>query len=129
MLGRMTDRIDDQFLENLFGWKKMKNGSKQSNRELMPVVAKIIDEFTAVFGPGIKVLWAKEGGTELGTPLDRTKLVMPFMDEERSKSFNLNTKLPSKQIENVSKAAVKKRAKKLDDLEMMIQAGRIKLGA
>jgi hypothetical protein len=55
----------------------MKTQNKQNNRELMPGVAKMIDEFTAVFGPGMKVLWAKEGGIELGVPIDRSKMVTP----------------------------------------------------
>lgn len=53
----------------------------------MPGVAKMIDEFTAVFGPGIKVLWAKEGGVELGVPLDRSKLVTPYIEIEEPENI------------------------------------------
>lgn len=49
----------------------------EDNRKRMPNVAKVIDEVRAVFGDGCKVLWAREGGYELGTPIDPSKLVVP----------------------------------------------------
>lgn len=49
----------------------------KDNRAKMPTVAKFVDECRAVFGDGCKVLWAKENGYELGTPIDRSKLVTP----------------------------------------------------
>lgn len=52
-----------------------------SNRERMPNVAKMVDEIRAVFGDGVKVLYAKENGYELGTPFDRRKLAVPNVCE------------------------------------------------
>lgn len=49
----------------------------KDNRAKMPTVAKMVDEVKAVFGDGVKVLWAREGGYELGTPIDTSKLVTP----------------------------------------------------
>ncbi len=37
----------------------------QRNRERMPGVAGIVDQFTSAFG-SVKVLWAKEGDIEVG---------------------------------------------------------------
>lgn len=51
--------------------------SASTNRERMPNVARMVDEIRAVFGDGVKVLYAKEGGYELGTPFDRSKLAKP----------------------------------------------------
>lgn len=48
----------------------------------MPEVAKIIDWVTEGMGFVPKVLWAKEGGIEVGTPLDRSKLVTPCFEVE-----------------------------------------------
>lgn len=49
----------------------------KDNRARMPNVARMIDEIRAVFGQDCKVLWAREGGYELGTPIDPSKLVVP----------------------------------------------------
>lgn len=49
----------------------------EDNRRRMPNCARIIDEVRAIFGQDCKVLWAKEGDIEVGTPIDRSKLVTP----------------------------------------------------
>jgi len=36
------------------------------NRELMPGTAAMVDHFRAVFGPGVRLLWAVENGIEVG---------------------------------------------------------------
>jgi hypothetical protein len=36
------------------------------NRSRMPRTAATVDAFRRVFGPGVKVRWASEGGLELG---------------------------------------------------------------
>lgn len=38
---------------------------RERNRQLMPGVASIVDELSAVFGP-VKVRWAREGDREIG---------------------------------------------------------------
>lgn len=35
-------------------------------RSQMPLVADLVDRFRAEFGEGVKVLWAKENGLEVG---------------------------------------------------------------
>lgn len=40
----------------------------QADRQAMPIVARVVDEFRRVFGPGIKVMYAEEAGRRLGTP-------------------------------------------------------------
>lgn len=47
----------------------------------MPNVAKMVDEIRKHFGEDVKVLYAKEGGYELGTPIDRSKLAVPNICE------------------------------------------------
>ena len=44
----------------------MSASAKQRNREAMPQTAAIVDEFRRVFGPGVRVLWAREGELEVG---------------------------------------------------------------
>lgn len=39
-----------------------------ANRAAMPETARIVDAFRAAFGPGVIVLYAKEGEVEVGTP-------------------------------------------------------------
>lgn len=41
---------------------------RERNRREMPGVAAIVDEFRAIFGAGVKVLHAEEGGREIGKP-------------------------------------------------------------
>lgn len=38
----------------------------ERNRASMPGVAAIVDHVRGVFGPGVRVLWAKEGEREIG---------------------------------------------------------------
>ena len=40
----------------------------ERNRAAFPDVAQIVDDFRAVFGPGVKVLYATENGREIGKP-------------------------------------------------------------
>jgi hypothetical protein len=44
------------------------------NRELMPITAATRDEFKRVFGPLTKLIWAEEGGREVGArrPVERS---------------------------------------------------------
>lgn len=55
----------------------------KDNRAKMPNVARMVDEVRAVFGDGVKVLWAREGEYELGTRPDRSKYVVPCFDEPK----------------------------------------------
>jgi hypothetical protein len=41
---------------------------RRKNREKFPEMTKVIDEFRAVFGAGVKVMYVKEGDFEMGTP-------------------------------------------------------------
>lgn len=41
--------------------------SAADNRAAFPVTAKLVDELRAVFGPDVKLMWASEGGREIGT--------------------------------------------------------------
>ena len=40
---------------------------RQSNRELFPNAAAIVDMFRAVFGDDVKLVYAKENGREIGS--------------------------------------------------------------
>ena len=40
----------------------------KSNREAMPETARWVDAWRAVFGPDLRVLYAREGELERGTP-------------------------------------------------------------
>lgn len=51
---------------------------RKRNRERMPEIARVVDEFRRVFGPGVKLLWAREGGFEVGV---RSKDRAPLEDE------------------------------------------------
>lgn len=39
---------------------------RTKNRERMPTIAAVIDDFRRVFGPGVKLLYAMENGHEVG---------------------------------------------------------------
>lgn len=41
------------------------NAKRDRNREAFPAVAQMVDELSKTFGP-IRVLWASEGGKEIG---------------------------------------------------------------
>lgn len=94
-----------------------------SNRNKMPSVAKAVDRFREVFGPGVCVLHAKEGDYELGVPLDKAGLVTPSIDANKTygkqkSQFDASKKLnPNEQ----------KRLKKSEQLSAMLAAGQIKL--
>lgn len=55
-----------------------------SNREAMPNVAKIVDEFRAVFGPEVKVTYCKEGGIEKGKRMPEGVIPVVFKEESQS---------------------------------------------
>lgn len=44
---------------------------REENRRTMPFTREKFDELKAVFGDGVKVLWAKENGKEIGKPADK----------------------------------------------------------
>lgn len=44
---------------------KILKSEKEKNREKFPQIAKIVDEFTEIFGK-VKVLYAEEGGNKVG---------------------------------------------------------------
>ena len=98
----------------------------QQNREIMPTVAKFVDEFRDVFGDDAKVVYAKENGVERG--------VKP----EYKLSFNacsstlpvikINQALPRIQIEKgVKSAKAKAQAAKSQQLETLLNCGFINL--
>jgi len=45
---------------------RQKDTKAERNRAAMPGVAAIVDHLRDVFGPGVRVLWAKEGDKEIG---------------------------------------------------------------
>lgn len=53
--------------------------SAQSNRDKMPNVAKMVDDVRAIFGPGVKVVYAREGEYELGKRPDPANFVTPIV--------------------------------------------------
>lgn len=42
--------------------------NRARNRAAMPIISGVVDAFRAAFGPGVVVLYAREGGLELGEP-------------------------------------------------------------
>lgn len=40
--------------------------ARTSNRAAMPIMAKAMDDFRRIFGPGVKLRYAKEGDEERG---------------------------------------------------------------
>ena len=44
------------------------------NRRLMPGTAAIVDAFRQVFGPGVRLRWARENGIEVGTRSPRRRM-------------------------------------------------------
>lgn len=49
----------------------------EDNRKRMPWVASIVDECRKHFGEGVKVIYAKENGIEVGKLPDPSKYVVP----------------------------------------------------
>lgn len=47
--------------------------SRAENRAAMPEVARIVDEFREMFGPGVRVVYALENGVEKGIPSSSIK--------------------------------------------------------
>lgn len=45
--------------------------TKEENRARMPMVTAIVDEFREVFGPGVRVTYAREGDVEVGKPMPK----------------------------------------------------------
>ena len=54
-------------------------------RSQMPLVADLVDRFRAEFGEGVKVLWAKENGFEVGAIPGGHSISIPF-DPDFNKS-------------------------------------------
>jgi hypothetical protein len=48
-----------------------KEEQARENRARMPIVTAVVDEYREVFGPGIRVTYAKENGIEIGTPMPK----------------------------------------------------------
>ena len=48
----------------------MSKALAMANRGRMPTTARIVDEFRALFGHGVRVCWAVEDGVELGRRSD-----------------------------------------------------------
>lgn len=44
----------------------------------MPTVGKVVDDFRSIFGPGVRVLWAKEGEYEAGKIPTSKSIVIVF---------------------------------------------------
>lgn len=47
-------------------------------RSQMPLVADLVDRFRAEFGEGVKVLWAKENGMEVGVIPSGHSISIPY---------------------------------------------------
>lgn len=47
--------------------------SRDENRTWFPTVAKVVDEFRAVFGDGVRLTYASENGIEVGNALDESQ--------------------------------------------------------
>jgi len=43
-----------------------KQQKADENRRNFPLTAALLDEFRAVFGSGVKLIWARENGREIG---------------------------------------------------------------
>jgi hypothetical protein len=95
-----------------------------NNRLLMPETAKLVDQLREVFGADVKVLYAKEGAIERGSPIGGVSVPV----------LTYNQELPAIQIEvvkvvNQPTAKQKLQQKKADALQAMVDAGQIKLGS
>lgn len=44
----------------------MEETPEQKSRRLFPEFSKVMDEYRAVFGPGVRCTWAREGDNEMG---------------------------------------------------------------
>lgn len=53
------------------------------NRALMPEFSAVVDEFRRVFGTGVRVLYAKEGGVEVGMRVEDRLVDGRWPAEER----------------------------------------------
>jgi hypothetical protein len=102
----------------------MSDNTAANNRLLMPETAKLVDQLREVFGADIRVIYAREGAVERGSPLVGVGVVP-------TASVTINQALPPLQIETVKRSSVKQKAqqKKIDSLKAMVNAGQIKLGA
>ena len=63
----------------------------------MPSVGKAVDEFRSIFGPGVRVLWAKEGEYEAGK-IPTSKSVVIVYDADPA-----NRKMESKSAPALSR--------------------------
>lgn len=52
----------------------------------MPSVGKVVDDFRSIFGPGVRVLWAKEGEYEAGkNPISKSVVIVFDADADNRK--------------------------------------------
>jgi putative component of toxin-antitoxin plasmid stabilization module len=71
--------------------------TKEKLRQCMPSVGKAVDEFRSIFGPGVRVLWAKEGEFEVGKiPASKSAVIMFEPDSD-------NRKMASKSASELSR--------------------------
>lgn len=65
--------------------RREKEEQAQRNRQQMPNVAKVVDEFRDVFGPGVRVLWAKdlETGVEAGKRSEHAERMMQELANDK----------------------------------------------
>lgn len=52
----------------------------------MPLISQLVAQYRAVFGPGLKVLWAKEGEFEVGKLPQVRSYCGPFESSKPPKS-------------------------------------------
>lgn len=57
----------------------------KSNRENMPTVAGVVDQFRAMFGDGVRVTYAQENGIEIGKKPVDVGVVVPTIGRELTK--------------------------------------------
>lgn len=58
--------------------------TKEMLRQCMPSVAKVVDEFRSVFGPSVRVLWAREGEYEAGKIPASKSVVIVFEPDSKN---------------------------------------------
>lgn len=66
--------------------------TKASNRAAFPQAARIVDELREVFGPGVKLEFAEEGGREIGQR-DLTGTAVPV-----SRMILLGPEVPAREL-------------------------------
>lgn len=51
-----------------------KDEERSANRASFPEAARVVDEFRAVFGPGVKLVWWQENGKTIGQVPDEATI-------------------------------------------------------